>query len=185
MVTKFIGHTGVLLALALSVSAQEQAAQPDELKVLESFVGVWDATIEVWPNGKESPSMEFSGVETIRAYGKHWLSSDFDSEFGGQKIGVHSIIGYDLDQKKLVGMIIDQGPYAATMSGEYDSATTSINWTTKAKEPNGKPMVQHTRMSVASDGKRTLELSVPEGAEGEFKKFMQIEFVKRTGKESE
>lgn len=168
------------VAAALSSHAQEPgAAKPIELDLLKGYVGVWDAEIEVWPAGPEAPSIKFNGVEKNRPYGQHWISSDFDSEYGGQVIKVHSIVGYDLDKQKMFGMIIDDGPYAATMTGEYDPESKAVTWMTAAKTPDGQPMVQKTLVTHMGADERVLVLSTPGDEQGKFKKFMQIRFVRR------
>ena len=154
-------------------------AKPIQLEVLQASVGVWDADIEVWPQGPDSPSIEFKGVETNRPYGENWIASDFDSEFMGQTIKVHSIVGYDLDQEKMVGTVIDDGPYAASMTGDYDPESKTVSWMTEAKDPNGSPMVQKTLITQESADERVLVLSVPGKVKDEFTKFMQIRFVRR------
>lgn len=170
----------LILGLALSCNAQEKSEEsPIELEVLKASLGVWDAEIEVWAQGLDSPSIKFNGVETIRPYGEHWVASDFDSEFMGQTMKVHSIVGYDLDRKKMVGMVIDHGPYAASMTGDYDKEYKTVRWTTEAKSPSGKPMVQKTLTTQKNPDERMLVLSVPGQQKKEFTKFMQIRFVKR------
>lgn len=170
----------IILSWSLTAAAQEKPdVKPAELEILKAYVGVWDAEIEVWPQGLDAPSISFTGVETNRAYGEHWIASDFDSEFMGQVMKVHSIVGYDRDQKKMVGTVIDDGPYSATMTGDYDAQTKTISWMTSAKAPNGTSIVQKTVVTQKSADERLLVLSVPGSEEGEFKKFMQIRFVKR------
>ena len=164
----------------LSGIAQETPeSMPIELEVLKAYIGVWDAEIEVWPEGLDSPSITFKGMETIRPYGEYWIASDFDSEFMGQTLEVHSIVGYDLDKKKMFGMIIDHGPYAATMAGEYDVESKTVHWMTEAKDANGNPMVQKTLVTQDHADERVLVLMVPGEKENEFTKFMQVHFVKR------
>jgi hypothetical protein len=107
------------------------------------------------------------------------LPSDFDSEFMGQTMKVHSIVGYDLDRKTMVGTVIDHGPYAASMTGDYDKESKTVSWKTEAKTPGGKRMVQNTSVTQKSAGERILVLSVPGKQQNEFTKFMQIRFVKR------
>ena len=180
MLVKSAAATVLIFGLTLSCGAQEKpTSQPIELEALKASVGVWDAEIEVWPQGLEAPSIKFKGVETNRPYGEHWLASDFDSEFMGQTMKVHSIVGYDLTRKKLVGTVIDHGPYAASMTGDFDKSSGTITWMTEAKDPSGKPIVQRTSVTQNSADERTLVLSVPGEKENEFNKFMQIRFVKR------
>ena len=180
----------MLLKLALSavlvfglapccIAQQTPAAKPIELEVLKASVGVWDADIEIWPEGPDSPSSKLKGVETNRPYGEYWISSDFDSEFDGQTMKVHSIVGYDPDQKRMVGTIIDHGPYAARMSGVYDKESNTVRWTTEAKDPSGAPMLQKTSITQEHPDERVLVMSVPGKEKGELTKFMRIRYVRR------
>ena len=165
---------------ALSCVAQDEPkSKPIELEVLKASIGTWDAEIEIWPEGPDSSSIKFKGVETNRPYGEYWIASDFDSEFMGQTMRVHSIVGYDLDEKKLLGTVIDHGPYAASMTGDYDEEAKTVHWNTQAKDPSGKPMVQKTSITQKTADERVLVLMVPGDKKGEFTKFMQIRFVKR------
>ena len=180
MLLKSICCTVLVSGLTSSCLAQEKpGSDPIELKVLRTYVGVWDAEIEVWPSGLDSDSIRFKGVETNRLYGKHWIASDFDSSFEGETMKVHSIVGYDLDRKKLVGTVIDHGPYAASMTGDYDQESKTVRWTTEAKAPNGDPMVQKTRITQKSSEERVLVMSVPGGQTADLTKFMEIGFTKR------
>ena len=180
MLIKSTLATALIFRLALSCIAQEEPmSKPIELEVLKASIGVWDAEIEVWPAGLDSPSTKFKGVETNRPYGEYWIASDFDSEFMGQTMKVHSIVGYDLDQKKMVGTVIDHGPYAATMTGDYDVKSKTVRWKTEAKDANGKPMVQKTLITQKSANERVLVLMVPGAEKDDFTKFMQVRFVKR------
>jgi len=180
MLIKSTLPTALIFCLTLPCIAQEEPkSNPIELEVMEASIGVWEAEIEVWPQGPDSPSIKFKGVETIRPYGEYWLASDFDSVFMGQTMKVHSIVGYDLDKKKMVGTAIDHGPYAATMTGEYDRTSKTIRWKTEAKGADGKPIVQQTLVTQKNADERVLVLSVPGKQKNEFTKFMQIRFVKR------
>jgi hypothetical protein len=172
--------TALVFGIMLFCIAQDKPkAKPIELEVLKASIGVWDAEIEVWPEGSDSSSIKFKGVETNRPYGEYWIASDFDSEYMGQTMKVHSIVGYDLDQAKMVGTIIDHGPYAARMTGEYDKDSNTVHWTTEAKDPNGKPMVQKTLITQKHADERVLVLSVPGKQKSAFTKLMQIRFVRR------
>jgi hypothetical protein len=180
MLTKSALSTALVFGLAFSCIAQDKPkAKPIELEVLKASIGVWDAEIEVWPEGPDSSSIKFKGVETNRPYGAYWIASDFDSEFMGQTMKVHSIVGYDLDHKKMVGTVIDHGPYAASMTGDYDKESNTVRWTTEAKDPNGRPMVQKTLITQKHADERVLVLSVPGKQKNDFTKFMQIRFVRR------
>jgi len=180
MLIKSTLSTALLFGLAISCIGQEPPkSTPVELEVLKSSLGVWDAEIEVWPEGPDAPSIKFKGVETNRPYGEYWIASDFDSEFQGQTMKVHCIVGYDLDRKKLVGTVIDHGPYAARMTGDYDKESKTVRWKTEAKDPGGKPMVQKTLVTQNSADERVLVLSVPGKQKNDFTKLMEIRFVRR------
>ena len=177
---RFTVSTALVFALAFACNAQDKPkAKPIELAVLKSSIGVWDAEIEVWPKGPKSPSVKFKGVETIRPYGEYWIASDFDSEYMGQTMKVHSIVGYDLDKKKLVGMVIDHGPYAATMTGDYDEKSKTVRWKTEAKDLDGKPMVQQASVTQKSANERVLVMMTSGKQNDESTIFMRIRYVKR------
>jgi len=183
MAVKATLSTILMLGPALSCVAEDQPdAKPIELEFLKAAIGVWDAEIEVWPQRLDSPSIKFNGVETNRTFGEYWIASDFDSEFMGQTVKVHSIVGYDLDRKKLIGTVIDRGPYAASMTGDYDQESKTVTWKTEARTPAGKPMLQKTSVTQKNSEERILVLSVPGKQKDEFKKFMQIRFFKRQQK---
>lgn len=81
-------------SLTLFCAAQgKPKAKPVELEVLKESIGVWDAEIEVWPQGPDSDSIKSKGVETNRAYGEYWIASDFDSQFGGRPSGCIRLSG--------------------------------------------------------------------------------------------
>ena len=172
----------VTLAFGIPNSSPAQnksTLKPAELQVIKDAIGVWDAAIGVWPQGKEQESIKFKGVETNRAYGEHWLASDFESRYQGQVQKIHSIVGYDLDQQQLVGKTIDHGPYMATMTGKYDQKTKSVLWTTKVKTPAGKPMVQQTTVTQRNKDERVLVLSMPNSKTKKFTEFMRITYTRR------
>lgn len=167
-----------IFSFALSSFAQEKPDTPVELEVIKASIGVWDAKIEVWPRGLDAPSIKFEGVETNRAFGEHWIASDLVSEVMGQTNSVHSIVGYDLTQKQLVGTVVDQGPYAASMKGSYDSESKTVTWMTEAKDVDGTSILQKTQVTQTSDDERVLILYMP-AEEEDPKKFMQINFTRQ------
>ena len=79
----------------------------------------------------------------------------------------------------MVGTIIDHGPYAARMTGDYDKKSKTVRWKIEAKDTNGKPMVQKSLITQKNANERVLVLMVPGEKKNEFTKFMQIKFVKR------
>ena len=170
----------IVFAGAVQSGLAEEEKKDGVKEMVKQFAGVWDAEIEVWPEGLEKKSIKFKGVETNRVFGEYWLASDFVSEINGRKMTVHSIVGYDLDKKKWVGKVIDHGPYAAEMVGTVDEkAKTTIHWVTTAKTPDGKKMIQKTKVTQKGDGERVLVMAMKDGASGEFTKYMEIRLVKR------
>ncbi len=179
LIRSMIATVAVFVVVPSSIAQENPMSQPIELEVLKASVGVWDAEFEVWPRGPDSPSIKFKGVETNRPFGEYWIASDLVSEYEGQTTKVHSIIGYDLDQGELVGKIIDHGPYAAKLTGDYDQKSKTVQWTTEGKGLDGKPLLQRTSVTHKNADERVLVLTVPGRKKDEFIKFMQIRFVKR------
>lgn len=179
---RYILLTALVVLIPVTCIAQDKETASEaaaELEVLKASIGVWDASIEVWSNGLDAPPIKFTGVETNRPYGAHWIVSDFDSQVMGQTMKIHSIIGYDVDKKKLVGTQVDHGPHAAKLTGEYDKESKQLKWVVHAKDLSGNEMVQRTTITQVDDDTRVLVLNTPGQKEGEFAKFMEIKFVKR------
>ena len=76
----------------------------------------------------------------------------------------------------MVGTVIDHGPNAGSMTGDYDRQSKTICWSTKAKDPNGNAIVQKTLVTHKSVDERVLVLSAPSEQKD---KFMQIRFIRR------
>ncbi|MGJ8695478.1 MAG: DUF1579 family protein [Verrucomicrobiaceae bacterium] len=178
---KCLRSIGLFLSLGFGLPCfgEEAGAKPVELEVVKGAIGVWDGEVEVWAAGPDSEPMTMTTVETNRAFGEYWISSDLDTKVNGQTMTVHAIVGYDLEKGKLVGTVVDHGPYAASMTGEYDAATKTVHWTTRAKTPDGREMVQKTTVTQKSADERVLVLSMKAGAGEGFVKFMRIRYLKR------
>ena len=185
MIVRFGTSVCLLLVFSFACIAQEEKkvepkkTEPVELEVLKGSIGVWDVEFEVWPQGLDAKSFNFKGVETNRAFGKYWIASDLEATAMGQTNRLHSIIGYDLDEKQLVGKVIDHGKYAARMTGKYNSKTKTVSWKTEVKDANGKLMVQHTTITQTSDTERVLVLKTKAKNKNEFVKTMVAKFTKR------
>ncbi|MEM9080009.1 MAG: DUF1579 family protein [Verrucomicrobiota bacterium] len=168
--------------LLFALPAQSEESKPEvlpELQALKDSLGVWKAKISVWPQGLDNPPFTFEGLETNRAFGSHWLSSDFEFYPQGQTMRIHSIVGYDLEKEQLVGTVIDHGPYAASLSGKWDEKSSTVSWTVHGKNPDGSPIVQHTTITHKSPTERVLVLRVPKkNGEGTMKS-MEIVFTKQ------
>lgn len=163
---------------AQDAAAPQKVDPPVELEVIRNSIGVWDCEFQVWTQGPDAAPMTFTGVEKVRAFGEYWLASDLESTAMGQTTVVHSVIGYDLDEKALTGLVIDQGPYSAKMEGVYHPETRTVNWTIHAKTPDGDPMPQHTVMTMPNGDERILVMNMP-GPDGEMVKFMQVRYARR------
>ena len=170
----------LLFAVPVCCIAQDEPeATPVELDVLAASVGTWDAEIEMWPAGPDSPSIKLTGVETNRPFGKHWIASDFESEYMGETMRADTIVEYDLDEEKIVVIIVKHGAYEERMTVRYDEESKTVEWMTKARSPTGEPMLQKTRVTQKNADKRVLVMHMPVKERDEFVKFMQITYVRR------
>ena len=170
----------LVLSVSLSCIAQEPVwLKPPELEVLKAAIGVWHAQVEVWPEGPDSPSILFDCIETNRPYGDYWIISDFEFFFKGGSTKGGGIFGYDLDKKKLVGITVDDSPFAGSMTGKYDPESKTVHWTKKAKDAKGNPIVQKSTVTQVGKYERVLVMMTPGEKEGEFVKTMEVHYFKR------
>ena len=176
------------MTLAVFASAAPLRAQAPEVpkptkqhEELATEVGVWDADVTMWPAPGIEP-MKSKAVETNKLFGKFWLMSQFDGDFGGEKFTGHMMLGYDPAKKKYVGTWTDtMSPFLMTMEGDYDEATkTSTMIGAGTDWQTGKPSKSKMVTRYESDDAKTFEMYVEkDGAPGEWEKHMEIKYTRR------
>lgn len=158
----------IVFLLSLS-AAQGQTPQPAaEHQKLKEMEGTWDATMKLGDaesKGTMIWKMDLGGL---------WLTSDFQSDFGGQKFSGRGFDGYDPNKKKYVAMWVDSWATSPVISeGTYDQDGKVLTLTGEGPGQDGKPTkyrmtTEHkdrdtllwTMYSPGPDGKEVAMLSI-------------------------
>lgn len=177
-----LGLAAFLLSAAFApLAAYAQVPQDEAHKHLATEVGVWDATVQMWPAADAKP-MESKAVETNEMFGDFWLLSKFETDFGGMKYAGRMQLGYDPQKKKYVGTWIDtMSPYLSTMEGTYDEKTkTSTMLATGVDAMTGKVSKSKMVTRIENEDSKVFEMFMPvEGKEGEWWKSMEVKYTRR------
>lgn len=170
---------------APAVVAQDAAAQemtPEQLayympgehhKLLEVFVGSWDATVEM--AGPEGAMTMQGSMEARLVMGGRYLQQDFKADMMGMPFEGMSLMGYDGLGKVFESIWIDNSTTDLTTSTGF-AAPDGVNFTMLSEEVDQATMTkreveQRTRVvsrdeivyehwSVGADGTQTKTLTV-------------------------
>lgn len=153
MTTTKTGYGAVALALVLVAPAGAAEAKPQgggapdmsammpkpgpAHEVLKADVGVWDATVESWPN-PGGPPMTSKGTETVALVGGLWMVSDFKADLMGMSFEGHGVTGWDPGKKKYVGTWVDSMSSGISLSeSDYDPAKKTMTGLFEGPDMNG------------------------------------------------
>ena len=128
---------GTLFCLlsACAVMAQELPKPgPEHKRLAEELVGTWDCVMDVGGQ-KSKGSVSYKSI-----CDGMWLASEFEGELGGAKFHGHGLDGYDLHQKKYIGIWVDSWTSSPLrMAGDYDPKTKRLVMTGDSVSMDGKP----------------------------------------------
>src|ERR1041385_3654754 len=164
----------LLIAVAMAPNARGQGATPGpEHETLKKLEGTWSAKVKMG----ESESM---GTMTYKMEcGGLWLTSDFRSEFDGQKFQGRGVDGYDPEKKKYVSVWVDSmSTRPMFLEGTHDKDKKTTTMTGEAPGPDGK-LAKHKMVThMADDDHMTFTMYVID-SDGKENKVMTIEYARR------
>jgi len=116
---------------------QETMTPGDAHKKLESFVGTWNAKIEVWMNGLDQPPAVSDGTSMYTmVLGGRYLREDVSAKMMDQPFSGIGFTGFDNFKKKYVESWIDNmGTGLSTMEGTMDRDGKALTMWGKMDEP--------------------------------------------------
>ena len=151
-----------------------------EHKLLESFVGTWDAKVKYYIN--PAKPLESSGVMTrTMILDGNYLQESFKGEFVGKSFAGLAIIGYDYNKDKFMTTWCDSMSTSMRITrGRYDAKKKAIVSIGEEFEPNSKKMMKvRDVLKIISADEQVLEMyGLPDGAEKEFK-MMEVHYTRR------
>jgi hypothetical protein len=179
-----LGMGALFIAAATATSSWAQGYMMPTKQheaMIKGEEGVWDAEVSLWPGPDADPMMS-KAVETNKALGKLWLTSELKGDFGGEKFTGQMHLGYDPIKKKYIGVWVDTlSPFMQTMEGDWDEKTmTATMMATGVDAQSGKEVTTKMVTRYKGDDEKVFEMYMPvEGQKDKWWKVMEAKYKKR------
>jgi len=160
MKTPLIATLTLLIAGSAVFAANTVMQEPEmpkptaEHKALQMTTGNWEGTITMYMPGMDP--LASPAKETVTAHGPFWVTSEFSSEFMGQKYKGQGHMGYDERTKEHQGTWVDNmGSYLSVMKGTMDKENNLLTMHWDAPDMTGQ-MAPHRSETVRSKNAYTI-----------------------------
>lgn len=165
--------------------AQEWIVPPtEEHEILKQEVGVWDATVKVWPAPDAEP-MVSKGVEKNHMLkGDLWLITEFEGEVIGTPFIGKGTFGYDPAEKKYTGVWVDtMTPHMMITKSDYDPKTKTLTGIAETRDVmSGEKYNAKMITRFVDDDTRVMEMHRKD-KDGKESKVMEISYKRRANDE--
>jgi hypothetical protein len=179
------------LAAPLAVQGQDKVMTQEQMmkyanpvkehEYLKKYVGTWDVEVKSWAQPGTEPMTSKGVMKGELIFGGRYAKCSFDGTMMSQPFTGMQITGYDLFQKKYVGLWID------SMSTHFSLTTGMLDATGKIFTETGiwpDPMTGGTsKVKIVTtwltDGKYRYEMFMA-GPDGKDVKSMEITYTKRS-----
>lgn len=151
-----IAITGVVAVLSLQPLAAQKSAKEAERtqnpedysmllpgenqKLLDPFVGKWQATLRTWGHGTPPPESSLKQtMDSKWVLNGNFLQTDFTTQFAGSEHVFQGIIyrGYNPADKHHVAILLSNGDARETVStGSWDAAAKTFTFQGTEKDPH-------------------------------------------------
>jgi hypothetical protein len=119
-------------------------------KVLERWVGDWDAAIE--STGRDGKPVMSAAKTTVKLLGRRWLITDFEGMFLGAPFIGHEVLGYDPIAKKYVLNWVDATATSfANGEGLYDPQSKTLTLTVSGRDDSKGTMATWRQVDIWKD----------------------------------
>jgi hypothetical protein len=177
-IVALVATTSAAAAWSFAPAGPQDGAPPSlatpEHKLLEKYVGTWDAEISMaGPPGTPKVKSPAKSVARL-ACGGLWLLTDFESSMMGAPFGGHEVFGYDATAKQYVGNWVDSMSTAFAI-GEfaYDAKGRKVEGIVHGRDMMGNPTTwrqvdvwkdddtrEWAMYRKSADGKEAVELEI-------------------------
>ncbi|MFZ2490192.1 MAG: DUF1579 domain-containing protein [Thermoanaerobaculia bacterium] len=161
------------------MAAMASAAAPGpQHKLLDGFVGTWDAKVTMWPAPGAEPMVSTGKSEHKWVMGGRFLEQRFKSSFMGQPFEGLGYAGYDNVKKQHWGVWMDNTTTGVMMTTGPDSDGKSFKSSGSYADPmTGKDAAIEEVISVDGPDQLTMSMFGP-GPDGKTYKTMEIVYTR-------
>lgn len=154
-----------------------------EHKMLDQFVGNWNAEVKMWMDPKAEPQVSKGTMHSTWAHGGRYVMGDYKGEFNGMEFTGTAITAYDNADKTYKGLWIDSWSTGMTLSTGTMSADgksmTNVMEALHPAKPDGKLVKTKMReaIQVVSKDKHIMTMFMTEPGAAEVK-VMEITYTR-------
>lgn len=143
-----VGASTVAIA-AMRARSEPSQGQPQTLavpehKLLEKYVGAWDAEISMPAAPGQPPAAtppKTPAKSTARLIGGIWLLTDFESSMMGSPFNGHEVLGYDTKSKHYIVTWVDSMSTGfSTGELDFDAKTKSLAGNLNGRDETETPV---------------------------------------------
>lgn len=149
-------------------------------RLLDLFVGEWDATITFWSGPRAEPQVSRgrSSVEWI--LGKRFIKEDFTGELAGEKFQGLGIMGFDNGSRRFSNVWMESTGTALVIShGKYLADTNSFEFSAEVYDPLiGKTKTTRSTITITSHDGYRVEV-MDQDAKGESYKSFEAAYTRK------
>src|SRR5262249_4250209 len=150
------------------MDAMMKAATPGEPhKKLSHMVGMWDATVRMFPTQPGAPVTQSIGTSANKwVLGGRWIQETFNGNFMGMPFSGIGYTGYDNVKKQYVGTWMDNMSTSTMVSTGSMTGDKTYEFTSSMDDPmSGKTMPVKEKLTVVDDDHHGMEMwgQAPDG----------------------
>lgn len=163
------------------MDAMMRAATPgDSHKKLSSMVGMWDATVKMFPTQPGAPVSQSQGIsENKWVLGGRWVQETFNGNFMGMPFSGIGYTGYDNIKKQYIGTWMDNMSTSTMVSTGSLTGDKTYEFTSSMDDPlSGKSMPVKEKVTVVDDDHHVMEMWGP-APDGKMMKMMEISYSRK------
>lgn len=157
------------------MEAMTQAGTPGaEHRMLDAFVGTWDADITMWMDPNAPPEKTTGRMTNEWILDGRFLEQRFEGTFGGQEFHGRGVMGYDVAAGEFIGTWMDSmSTTVTTSSGRTTDGGRTFQLATECTDPmTGEPALGEQVVTIEGadrhafvmygmqDGERTKHMEI-------------------------
>ena len=165
---------------AMMARMKDYATPNENHKILQAFVGNWNATTKSWTDAKSEPMVSEGKSETQWILGGRFLQEKFTGTFMNEPYEGMGIIGYDNIKKQYEYLWFDNmGTSIAKIEAQYDLATKTFAETGEVSCPmTGAERALRGKVTLIDDNHCLQEFFMTDPKTGEEFKSMEISYTR-------
>ncbi len=166
--------------MAAQMEMYEKLSRPGEYhKLLEDFVGTWNATVKMWMDPAAPPTVSKGSSTNKLIFDGRFIYGEFSGEFMGSPFKGINIMGYDNVKKEFVSIWIDNSSTGVvTAHGTYDPVVKKFHFKSAALDPLSGQILEMREESYFANQDEYISVTYTKSEGGHEFKSMEIKYTR-------